>query len=164
MGSQENIGQVIDIIGRLKKAGVKVVVDTSGAALKECVEAGGLFLIKPNLEELCELLGHDVEDESAAVAVAGRLLLDKTKMVLVSRGQKGAVLVSGQAGYVCRAGIFFWRVFWADLKKQALWMRRLGGRSGRRLLKRQGMLKIEAGRKRRKSRWIFSGFDLLFGS
>ena len=74
--------------------GAKIVVDTSGQALKQIVGLGGIWLIKPNVEELCELLGKAVEDSTLAIAAAGRKLCDKSEIVLVSRGAKGALLVT----------------------------------------------------------------------
>jgi 1-phosphofructokinase len=72
----------------------RIAVDTHGAALKSIVDAGLAWLISPNVEELCELLGSAVEDAPAKLAKAARPLLEKVEMVLVSRGEKGAVLVT----------------------------------------------------------------------
>jgi fructose-1-phosphate kinase PfkB-like protein len=70
------------------------VLDTSGPALKEIVDTGCVWLIKPNVRELGELLGEQVEDRPASLVRAGRRLLEKVEVVLASRGRKGAVVVS----------------------------------------------------------------------
>jgi fructose-1-phosphate kinase PfkB-like protein len=77
-----------------KSRGAKVVLDTSGSPLKEIVDTGSVWLIKPNVEELCELLGEQVKDGPASLAKAGRKLLDKVKIVLISRGAKGSIVVT----------------------------------------------------------------------
>jgi 1-phosphofructokinase family hexose kinase len=72
----------------------RVAVDTHGAALRSIVDAGLAWLIAPNVEELRELLGSGVEDTPARLAKAVPPLLEKVQMVLVSRGEKGAVLIT----------------------------------------------------------------------
>ena len=85
---------VKQIIGSAQKKGAKIAVDTSGAALKGIVKNGGLWLIKPNVEELSELLGSRVADRKSELVSAGRKLLGKVEIVLISRGSKGAVVVT----------------------------------------------------------------------
>jgi 1-phosphofructokinase len=82
----------------------RVAVDTYGAPLKRIVDAGVAWLVAPNVEELRELLGAAVEDAPARLARAVRPLLDKVEIVLVSRGEKGAVLVTGNRAWTgsCR--------------------------------------------------------------
>ena len=91
-------GQLLDgtiaIIKKCKDKGAKIAVDTSGAALERLVSAGGLWLIKPNVAELAELLGEQVDDDTAAIVKAARPLCDKSEIVIVSRGPKGAVAVT----------------------------------------------------------------------
>nr|WP_317175098.1 PfkB family carbohydrate kinase [Hymenobacter qilianensis] len=74
---------------------VKVVLDSSGPALQQVVKAGGLYLIKPNIGELCRLVGA-AELDSACVAEAARELIGdgKCELVAVSMGPQGAVLIS----------------------------------------------------------------------
>lgn len=74
--------------------GSKVIVDTSGKALKKAVRAG-LYLIKPNMREIMDLIGEKVEDESK-VAEAAKEMLDRCecRIVVVSMGAGGALLVT----------------------------------------------------------------------
>jgi fructose-1-phosphate kinase PfkB-like protein len=56
-------------------------------------------MIKPNVEELRELLGEQVEDNPKTLIRAGRKLLDKVDAVIISRGKKGAVVVTNEGAW-----------------------------------------------------------------
>ncbi|MDF1586532.1 1-phosphofructokinase family hexose kinase [Marinimicrococcus flavescens] len=72
--------------------GGRLVVDTSGPALRSMIEAG-CYLAKPNLAELETLLGRPLR-EPAAVEGAARELVDRGRVELlaVSLGKDGALL------------------------------------------------------------------------
>lgn len=93
-------GKLLDEVVRIIKAcsdkGARVALDTSGPALKKLVDAGGIWFIKPNVEELCQLLGEHVLDRPVSLAKAGRRLLQKVEIVLMSRGEKGSIVVTEQ--------------------------------------------------------------------
>jgi 6-phosphofructokinase 2 len=73
---------------------IRLIVDSSGEALRVAV-AEGLFLIKPNLRELRELVGEDLKDESRQEQVVRSLIADKRcRYVVVSLGAAG-VLAAG---------------------------------------------------------------------
>ena len=82
----------IACIARQKNA--RMIVDTSGEALKQAVQEG-VFLIKPNLGELSSLAGKDelglesVDDVAMEVIASG-----KCEVVVVSMGPTGAMLVT----------------------------------------------------------------------
>jgi 1-phosphofructokinase len=97
MPAGELLAGCISVLDSCRSAGAHIVVDGSGDALKRAVGGGGLWLIKPNLPELCELLGSGVADEAGAIAQAASGLLEQVETVLVSRGSKGAVVVSREA-------------------------------------------------------------------
>jgi len=82
------------IVNMCKSKGIKVVIDTSGEALKTAVE-GGVFLLKPNIRELAVLVGKDKLEESD-VDQATQLIISqgKAEIVVVSLGSQGAVLFS----------------------------------------------------------------------
>ena len=88
------LGDVIRIVEFCKSRRAKIVLDTSGRPLKEIVNTGSVWLIKPNVEELRELLGEQVKDGPVSLAKAGRKLLDKVEIVLISRGAKGGIVVT----------------------------------------------------------------------
>jgi 6-phosphofructokinase 2 len=92
-------GVPTDIFARIaalaKKKNARCIVDTSGAALQNAAEEG-LFLIKPNINELSALTGKD-ELPAGLVADAAREVIAKgnCEYVMVSMGAAGAMLVSG---------------------------------------------------------------------
>jgi len=88
--------RVVRIIKSCASRGAMIVLDTSGPALRRIADTGVAWLIKPNVEELCELSGRKIKDESASLAGAARGLLDRVEMVLISRGAKGGLLVTKQ--------------------------------------------------------------------
>jgi 6-phosphofructokinase 2 len=77
-----------------KKSGTKLIVDTSGEALKKIVETG-VYLIKPNVGELAKLIGverlemEEVDDAAKKIIAKGG-----AEIVVVSLGPQGAVLVT----------------------------------------------------------------------
>jgi 6-phosphofructokinase 2 len=74
--------------------GAKVVVDTSGPPLGLCLEQG-VFLCKPNLQEMGELVGADALDEAgAAEAAAAFVAAGRAEAVVVTMAEAGALLVS----------------------------------------------------------------------
>jgi 1-phosphofructokinase family hexose kinase len=99
MPEDELLTDIVRMIESCHERGAKIVLDTSGPALREIVDAGWVWLIKPNVRELGELLGEQVEDNSPALARGGRRLLEKVEIILISRGRKGAVLVTRQGDW-----------------------------------------------------------------
>lgn len=75
------------------EAGHRTIVDTSGAALQAAVEAG-VWLIKPNLRELSQLVDRELEDDSQIRSAAEEVLGDGTEVVVVSMGAGGVMLVT----------------------------------------------------------------------
>ena len=76
------------------ESGSKFIVDTSGMPLKRAVEQG-VYLIKPNLSELCSLAGKTYL-ELDEVELAARLVIKKghSEVIVVSMGPAGALLVT----------------------------------------------------------------------
>ncbi len=85
---------VIGIVHAVVARGAKVIVDTSGQALKSLAASNSAYLIAPNLEELCELVGASIKNESHYIERAARKLLSTTDNILVSRGEKGLLLIT----------------------------------------------------------------------
>ncbi|MFN3752669.1 1-phosphofructokinase family hexose kinase [Flavobacterium sp.] len=77
-----------------KASGIKVIVDTSGEALRKVLETG-VCLIKPNIGELAKLIGTE-RLELPEVEKAAKSLIEKgsAEIVVVSLGENGAILVS----------------------------------------------------------------------
>ncbi|HEY2058045.1 1-phosphofructokinase [Amycolatopsis sp. NBC_01480] len=84
-----------EVIRRLDGRGIRVAVDTSGPALRAAVAAGPA-LIKPNREELEEVVGRKLPTV-ADIGDAARELRDSgVGTVLASLGGDGALLVDGE--------------------------------------------------------------------
>lgn len=96
------LNSVIRIIESCASCGAKIVLDTSGLALKKIVDTGAVWLIKPNVAELCELSGRKIKDEPASLAAAACRLLDRVEMVLISRGARGGLLVTKRGAWQAR--------------------------------------------------------------
>jgi 6-phosphofructokinase 2 len=72
----------------------RVIVDTSGPALAG-LQGANVFLIKPNLRELSQLVGRELESDRAIVDAARSLIKARTcNAVFVSMGARGACLVT----------------------------------------------------------------------
>ena len=97
-------GMPDDLYARLVKAahaqGLRVVLDTNGAALTLGLQAQGVTLFKPSLRELCELTGQTLTSDAQCVQAA-RSLIDQqaAQMVAVSLGGDGALLVTAEGAW-----------------------------------------------------------------
>ena len=80
------------ILKRLSDKGINAVVDTSGYKLMNTLKYKP-FLIKPNHHELGEIFGISADSTEEITEYAKRLKSMGTQNVLVSRGEKGAVLI-----------------------------------------------------------------------
>lgn len=77
------------IVKTAKEANVKVVVDTSGPALKQLIEAKP-FLVKPNHKELGELFDTVLHSKADAIVYGRRLVELGVENVIVSMAGDGA--------------------------------------------------------------------------
>ena len=93
------LADTVSIMQSCADRGAKLAVDTSGGGLEVVADAGRLWILSPNVEELCGLLAKNIKDEPAALKKAGRQLLDKTEILLISRGAEGAMVVTKDACY-----------------------------------------------------------------
>ncbi len=99
------------------EAAPRVAVDTSGPALRAVIDAGLADLVKPNDEELAELVGTalpepegETSDEAAhaaadaaVLAVARELVPVRARAALVTLGSRGALLVTADGAWAARA-------------------------------------------------------------
>ncbi len=83
--------------------GAKFFLDTSGAPLAAAVEQG-LYLIKPNLREMSELVGADLKSEDDWL-IRARALIDKrnVEVIALSLGHIGALIVTRNLALRARA-------------------------------------------------------------
>lgn len=77
-----------ELLLRLKTMGLKVILDTSGEALKHGLNAGP-WLIKPNTEELAEALDCAVDSPAQQAQAAERLHAQGVEHVVISQGAEG---------------------------------------------------------------------------
>ncbi len=84
-------------------AGVKFVLDSSGAALKAALGCG-VYLIKPSLREFEELVGRTLADEAARVEAARELIHGRQcDYVALSLGAGGALLIGAAIAFAAAA-------------------------------------------------------------
>ena len=82
---------------KLTHAGPKVLLDTSGPALKAVLDsATPPFGIKPNRNELAEVVGRPLKDIQSLSAEARALIERGMGLVVISLGGDGALFVSAQ--------------------------------------------------------------------
>ena len=96
-GSLPN-GVPLDFFGRVaaivQKKGAKLIIDTSGEALQHAVNEG-VFLIKPNLDELSFLNGvSELKQEEIEIAARNIINNRGAEIVVVSMGARGAMLIT----------------------------------------------------------------------
>jgi len=80
------------IITQLKRQKKRIILDTSGEALREGIQAGPT-IVKPNIEELQHLVRHSLTSEAEIQQAAHQLLSEDIELVVVSMGRQGAMLV-----------------------------------------------------------------------
>jgi 6-phosphofructokinase 2 len=87
-------GFYAELAGRARDMGVKLVLDTSGEALREGLKAG-VFLVKPNRRELSQIAGRDLSGAEDQETVArGLVERGETQVAVASLGAGGVLLVT----------------------------------------------------------------------
>ena len=84
--------QVSSLLEEARATGAHLVIDSSGEALESALIAKPR-IIKPNREELAELVGRELGSIAAVVEAAEEVRTYGVEFVLVSLGAEGAVLV-----------------------------------------------------------------------
>lgn len=88
----------VHVAARARAKGVRFALDTSGAPFAAAAAAGGMTLIKPNEEELGDLLGRELTTVGEVVDGAREVMAGGTDgaidTALVSLGAAGALLVT----------------------------------------------------------------------
>lgn len=80
----------------------KVIVDTEGAKLLNAIKKG-VYMVKPNLAELENIIGSSVKTKSDVLKGCKKLLDYGAENVLLSLGGEGAVLTDGTTAYFCKS-------------------------------------------------------------
>lgn len=93
----EETGEVIDLhnlFERMEKLGVKVVLDTSGPALRYWAQKGSATIMKPNAHELAECVGRDLNTIGDVIDAARELNRWGVNCVLASLGVDGMIAIT----------------------------------------------------------------------
>lgn len=85
-------------IGMANATGARTVLDADGEALAEGLK-GVPYAVKPNIHELEKLLDRPLTAESEIVEAGCQLLRQGIKLVIVSMGGKGSILLSEQGSF-----------------------------------------------------------------
>jgi 6-phosphofructokinase 2 len=89
-------GEAADIVKEKKS---KLILDTSGEALKHALKEG-VFMAKPNLGELSNLAGVGELDAKSVVDAARKIILaGQSELLVVSMGAAGAMLITANEFY-----------------------------------------------------------------
>lgn len=88
----------------VQNRGVRLVVDATGDLLLKVLKYKP-FLIKPNRQELEEIIGEEIKTEEQLISTAKELLKKGAENVLVSLGAEGAILLAAD-GKVYRQKAF----------------------------------------------------------
>lgn len=80
------------IIKEAKKKRIKVILDTSGQALLDCLTYGP-YMIKPNLQELEQALGYRCQNEEEIWTAMEKIQEKGIEVVVVSDGENGSLVL-----------------------------------------------------------------------
>ena len=82
----------------MQNKGVNLVIDSRSFSLDDLIEIKP-WLIKPNQEEISEYLGRKIDSFEQAVSSAQELFYNGIENVMISLGEKGALLVCGEGTF-----------------------------------------------------------------
>lgn len=88
-----DMSEVKKFLARLKNKGAKVVVDSRSFTLSDLIEVAP-WLIKPNSEEIAMYSGKNADSFADCLDFARKLCSDGIENVMISLGEKGALLVT----------------------------------------------------------------------
>ncbi|MCB6759186.1 PfkB family carbohydrate kinase, partial [Phocaeicola vulgatus] len=80
-----------ELIEIVKRQGKQVILDTSGEYLREGLKAKPT-MIKPNQEELEDLLGVEIKNREDLILAGKKLVSQGIPYVVISLGAKGALM------------------------------------------------------------------------
>ena len=85
-----------------KKAGADFVLDTTAENMADILSLHPLF-VKPNLQELCGMIGRPLVTHDEITAACNDLILQGAQAVLCTMGGDGAILVTPNGAHYCPA-------------------------------------------------------------
>jgi tagatose 6-phosphate kinase len=94
----------VPLIHLASMAGKPVFLDTSGLALLPAIAARPL-LVKPNATEIAQFIGREVRGVEDVVRAGKRIRKRGAHMVAITRGEQGAVLVTGHGNWLAQVNV-----------------------------------------------------------
>jgi tagatose 6-phosphate kinase len=94
----------VPLIHLANLAGIPVFLDTSGLSLLSAIAARPL-LVKPNATEVAQFIGREMRDLEDVVHAGKRIRERGAHMVAITRGEQGAVLVTGHGTWLARVNV-----------------------------------------------------------
>lgn len=88
-----------ELIKRAKQSGVKVLLDTSGETLGTSLSNEKPFLIKPNEDEISQLVGKEIISEQVLIQLLEKPLFQGIEWIVISLGSKGAFIKHNEEYY-----------------------------------------------------------------
>ncbi len=101
MPAGDDLSGMLSVMDFCREKDAYLAVDTSGEALKQIVHEIQPWLITPNVAELSELLNQDIRNSPKSLVNAARELMDQVEIILISRGEKGAILITEEKTWQC---------------------------------------------------------------
>ena len=95
--------QFAEVVSMCAEGGARVAVDTGGDVIRS-LDIEKLWLVKPNRQELADLVGKDLTDERQEIAAAADLARG-IDVVLLTRGAQGALMFTGSKVYKGYVGL-----------------------------------------------------------
>ncbi|HET9810085.1 MAG TPA: 1-phosphofructokinase family hexose kinase [Sphingomicrobium sp.] len=84
----------VDLCKATKEPGTRFVLDTSGEALREALDFGGIFLVKPSRREFEALVGRSLTADELIAEAQALVAAGKTENIAITLGREGAILVT----------------------------------------------------------------------
>ncbi len=85
----------VTVINEARRHGIRTILDSSGAFLREGVKASP-YLIKPNIGEAEELLGRQLESEKAIIQAGKDIVALGVEIAVISRAAQGLIAVKSE--------------------------------------------------------------------
>jgi 1-phosphofructokinase len=90
---------MMDLFERAREEGARVALDTSGVPLERWARSGLVNLIKPNADELANLVGRNLVTVGEAMEAGRELNALGIEVALVSLGADGALAITADEAY-----------------------------------------------------------------
>lgn len=87
-----------DYIEMANRRGVKTILDADGIPLQEGIKAKP-FAVKPNVFELEQWIGHELDTEENIISAAKELLREGVSLAVISMGSQGSIVMDGHETY-----------------------------------------------------------------